>query len=217
MIKKHWIACVVMITLATALFGASTFFPDFYRSFNPKKGEWASYRLTDAKGETATLTFAVVGEEAGAVWLEVRSEQEGVEGIAAYLLKGDPSKDENVLKLRVQSEPGKVLEFDQRTLFQLKEMDPAAFGGSAAVPIGPTVGKLQGLADETLQVGKRKLKCRHLKVVGPDREAEVWVSDKVTPFGIVRLVSGPEEVLLLDFGKGAEAKVQGVVTPFSLP
>ncbi len=215
--QKPWIACAVIISLATALFGASTFFPDFYRSFNPKKGGWASYRLTDAMGETSTLTFAVVAEEAASVWLEVRSEQGGVEGIAAYLLRGDPSKDENVLKLRVQSEPGKVLEFDQETLLKLKKMDPAAFGGTTAVPIGPTMGKIQGLPDETLQVGKKKLKCRHLKVVGPDKEAEVWVSDKVTPFGIVRLVSGSEEVLLLEYGKGAKPKVQGIVTPFVLP
>jgi len=207
----------ILVLACGTLWQASTFFPDFYRSFNPKKGGWSTYRFTDATGETARLTFAVVDEQDGAVWLEVRTEQDGVEGIAAYLLTGDPSRDENVVKVRIQSEPGKVVEFDREALARLKKLDPSAFGGSAAVPIGPTMGRLQGLPDEALEVGRRKLRCTHIKVVGESREAEVWIHNEVTPFAIVKLVSGSEEVLLTDYGKGAESRIQGSVTPFELP
>jgi len=214
--KKHLCIAWIITALCVGLLASSTFFPEFYRSFSPELGGWSTYRSTDRTGGVITLTFAVVEQEEGHFWLEIRSEEAGAEGIASYLLKGDPSDDGNVMKIRVQNEPGTIMEFDRATLDQLQEIDPQAFGGKDAQSIGPTMGKLRGFPDEKIKVGRRNLKCSHVKVVGKDAESEVWIHDSVVPFGIVRLKSGTEEVVLTDFGGGAKPKMSGTILPIDL-
>jgi hypothetical protein len=195
---------------------ASSYFPEFYHVFTPSVGGWSSYRITDSKGDSADLTFALVAEEKGQYWLELRSVQEGSKAVAAFLVKGDPTDDDNVLAVRAQDEGGPAMEINKFTLDKLRARGQSAFGGSA-LPIGPKVGKLEGMPDESLTVAGKSLKCRHVKILGPNEQtAEVWMNDSVVPFGLVKLVSGPEQVLLTDFGKGAKASLKGPFTPLAV-
>ena len=205
------IAPLALLVLASmALFAASSYFPEFYHAFAPVEGGWSKYTVTDSRGEVADITFSIVGREGERWWLEVSSEQEGYEAVAAYLIKGDPTDDANVLLVRAQNPGETAMEIDKATLERLKREGQGFFGKESATAIGPTVGKLHGLPDEAITVGKRKLTCKHLKVVGMDgREAEVWLHDEATPLGIVKLTSGGESVLLKDFGTGAKPKVKG--------
>jgi len=55
-------------------------------------------------------------------------------------------------------------------------------------------------------------------VVGAEGvEAEVWLSDEVVPFGLVKLVSGDESLVLTDFGKGARPSLKGPFIPLEVP
>lgn len=215
MAAKRWFWAAAAL-LPAALFAASSYFPEFYHLYLPERGAWSRYALTGLDGETATLTFSVVGEERGAHWLEVTSASEGGTGTVAYLVSGDPTRDENVLKIRVRDEGGPLMEIDRDTLRKLAAQGADAFGRSAR-PIGPTVGKLRPGPDETLEVAGRPVKCQHMTVVAADgREAQVWISEKVAPFGLVKLVSGEESVLLQDFGTGAKPKLEGKAVPLRL-
>lgn len=208
---------LLAVAAVVAASAASSYFPEFYHSWEPKLGAWSTYHLLDARGEAADLTFAVVAEEAGQYWLEVRTKQEGVEGVAAYLVKGDPTDDANVLMVRAQETGGPAMQIDKATLEKLKTQGQAAFG-SQATPIGPTVGKLEGMPDAEVKVGNRTLKCRHIRIVGvKDQTAEVWLNDEALPLGIVKLVSGTEQVVLTDFGTGAKPTLKGPFTPLTLP
>jgi hypothetical protein len=218
--RRRFVHALTLAGIAAALAlsaMASSYFPEFYHVWNPEKGHWSTYRITDSRGETADLTFAVVDKDTQGIWLELRTRQEGAEAVAAFLVKGDPTDDANVLMVRAQDVGGPAMQIDRATLEKLRSEGQSAFGGQA-IPIGPTVGKLEGLPDETLTVGGHKLKCRHLKVVGrEDHTAEVWLNDDIVPFGIVKLVSGTEEVVLQDYGKGAKPSLKGPFTPLSLP
>jgi len=210
-------ACASVGLLLTFGIVASSYFPEFYHVFSPSVGGWSTYRITDSTGDTSDLTFAIVSEEKGQYWLELRSVQGGAKAVAAFLIKGDPTEDENVLAVRAQDEGGPAMEINKATLDKLKARGQKAFGGSA-LPIGPRMGKLEGMPDESLTVAGKSLKCRHIKIVGPnDQSAEVWMSDSVTPFGLVKLVSGPEQVLLTEFGKGAKSSLKGPFTPLEVP
>ena len=214
--------CPPALLIASLLFAAassvvaSSFFPEFYHLWNPKAGEWSTYRILDARGETAELTFSVVSKEGDLFWLEVKTKQEGAEGVAAFLLSGDPSEDANVQGVRAQEAGQPALEIDRATLDKLRTQGQKAFGGEATA-IGPKVGKLEPMPDETVAAGGKKLKCRHVRIVGPDQTAEIWLSDEVTPFGLVKLKSGMEEVTLLDFGTGAKPSMKGPFTRMSVP
>lgn len=37
-------------------------------------GQWAQYKMVDEKGQPSLLTYKIVGEESGAIWVEVASE-----------------------------------------------------------------------------------------------------------------------------------------------
>lgn len=196
--------------------GAASFFPEFYHAWNPRPGGWSRYHVRDAVGEEADVTFAVVEEE-GALWLEMRSASEGLPSVAAFRVIGDPVEDENVLSVRARDGEGPAVELNRAALERLLKQRGGAFGPSA-LSIGPRMGKLEGLPEETVVVGKRKIPCRRLKVVGAEgEEAEVWLSDDVIPFGLVKLVSGDEALVLTDFGKGARPLLKGPFIPLEVP
>jgi hypothetical protein len=210
------LASGLWLLLGTLGAGASSFFPEFYHGWNPRPGGWSTYHVRDAVGEEADVTFAVV-EEGGALWLELRTASEGVPSVAAFRLQGDPVEDGNVLAVRARDGEGPAVELDRAALERLLRQGGRAFGPSA-LSIGPRMGKLEGLPDEAVTVGKRKVSCRHLKVVGAEGvEAEVWLSDEVVPFGLVKLVSGDESLVLTDFGKGARPSLKGPFIPLEVP
>jgi len=204
------------ICLPIGALAASSYFPEFYHLYKPEVGAWSKYALTDASGETAVLTFAVVSKEGEAHWLEMTSTSEGGAGTVGYLVNGDPTDDEHVLKIRVRDEGGPLTEIDREVLKKLKAQGQQALG-RPALPIGPTVGKLQPMPDETIQVGKHSLKCQHMIVAGPEgKTAEAWIHEGVAPFGLVKLISGDEKVVLTDFGTGAVPTLAGKAIPLTL-
>jgi hypothetical protein len=210
-------AAALLAALVSLAASAGSYFPSFYHGWNPKIGCWSTYQISDSRGETAQLTFSVVGEEREGFWLEVKTVQDGSEGVAAYLVTGDPNDDANILKVRVQETGGPAMEIDKATLDRLRQEGQKAFG-SQATPIGPTVGRLEGQPDEVIEVAGKKLTCHHIRVVGPQgKSADVWLHDEVLPFGLVKLVSGPEQAILTSFGKGAKSALKGPFTPLTLP
>ena len=67
--------------LSCLALGASSYFPEFYHVFSPSVGGWSTYRITDSTGVTADLTFAIVAEEKGQYWLELRTVQDGAKAV----------------------------------------------------------------------------------------------------------------------------------------
>ncbi len=196
---------------------ASSFFPEFYHQWAPRRGAWSTYHVKDARGEEADLTFAVVKEGPEGLWMEIRTSSGGVPSVAAYLLKGDPTEDANIVSVRVKDGDGPAVEIDRAALERLRQQGGDWFGQKASA-IGPTFGRLEALPEEKVKVGRRTLVCRRLRIVAEEgRYAEVWLSDEVAPFGLVRLASGEEEVALTDFGKGAKPSLTGPFLRFEVP
>lgn len=213
--RKELIHTILLLIVALPML-ASSYFPEFYHAWKPQVGQWSTYRITDSRGEVADLTFSVVAKEGEAFWLELKTSQEGAVGTVAFLVTGDPADDANIQIIRAQEEGQPALEISKETLVKLRTQGHKAFGGEAT-PIGPRVGKLDPLPDESVTAAGKNLKCRHLKVVGPDQTAEVWLNEDVGPFELVRLKSGLEEVVLLGYGKGAKPTLKGPFTPLAVP
>lgn len=209
------VAAFAVFLGVTAL--ASTYFPTFYHHFTPVLGGWSTYEVNDSAGGDSVLTFAVVAKEGDAYWIELRTPGVGGTAIVAYLVNGDPADDKSVMMLRAKDPGSPALEISRETLNALKSQGRKAFGGSAA-SIGPPVGKIKLLKNDKIIVGKRELVCRHLILMGAkDNNAEVWISDKVVPFGIVRLKSGEDSLTLKDFGGRAKPMLKGPFTKLAVP
>jgi len=190
---------------------ASSYFPQFFHFYNPSLGEWSKYEITDNFGNKGFLTVSVVAKENDDYWIEVESSSNGENGIVAYLVKGDPTDDENVLKIRLKSEDGPIIEIDKATLDKMRKMQKI---NQSFQSVGPPRGKIQTLPNEKIKVGKKSYNCSRIKLVGEEgRSADIWTNDEVVPFGIVKLISGNESLVLLDSGKDAKMKLSGDVKP----
>lgn len=210
MVLRRIILICLFFIAALAVAAGSSYFPEFYHLYLPEIGHWATYDITGKSG-TETLTFALVSKDGKNDWFEMRSKTgEGLFTVA-YLVKGDPTIDSNVLKIKARSPDGTLIEIDKDTLERLRRERQSVLGQNA-VPIGPTIGKLKSLPSETLKIKGHLLRCSHIKIIGKDGDsAEAWISREVPPFGLVKLVSGDDKVVLKDFGKGAKPTLTGPV------
>lgn len=205
---------LALIFILPVVLSASSYFPQFYHVYKPEVGRWSKYEMIDSGGQKALLTISVVGREKDCFWIEVESSIQGETGLAAFMVSGDPTDDTNVLKVRLRSGGGPIIEIDKKTLDRMKENQRSV---SSAFGIGPTTGKLQGMPDEKVQVGARTIPCSRIKLISQDgRTADVWLSDEAAPFGVVKLLSGNESLTLLDSGKDAKPRLLGQATPLVL-
>lgn len=210
---KIKVLATMMFLLPAVLF-ASSYFPQFYHMYKPEVGQWSKYEMVDSSGQKALITVSVVGKDKDSFWIEIESTIQGETGLAAFLVSGDPTDDSNVLKVRLRSGDGPIIEIDKQTLGKLKASQQSV---STAFGIGPTTGKLQGMPDEKVQVGAKTLACSRVKLVSQDgRSADVWLNEDVSPFGVVKLLSGEESLTLLDSGKDAKPRLLGPATPLVL-
>jgi hypothetical protein len=204
---------IAALAFTTALM-ASSYFPQFYHIYKPAVGEWSKYEMVDATGQKAVLTISVVSKEKDFFWIEVESAIQGETGLAAFLVSGDPTDDSNVVKVRLRNSDGPIIEIDKATLEKMKSAQQEL---SSSFGIGPTTGKIQSLPDEDLKIAGKSVSCVRVRLTSPEgRSADIWLSDDVAPFGVVKLISGQESLTLIDSGKGAKARLMGAATPLVL-
>jgi len=205
---------IFLIMIVSVISFASSYFPQFYHLYNPVVGGWSKYEMKDNQGNKAFLTISVVSKEGSNYWIEVESSQTADVGIAAYLVCGDPTEDDNVLKVRLKNGDGPIIEITKETLEKMKKRQKNVAVSSC---IGPNTGKIQSLPNETLKIGNNTYDCQRITLISPENKtAEIWVNEKVCPFGIVKLISQDESLILVDAGKGAKPRLLGTATPLVL-
>lgn len=210
--KHKMIFALIMMFSIGAL--SSSYFPQFYHIYNPIVGEWSKYEMKDNQGNKAILTISVVSKEGSNYWIEVESSQSSDVGTVAYLVCGDPTEDANVLKVRLKNKDGPIIEISKEILEKMKKRQPHSDTSSS---IGPTTGKIQSLPNETVKIGNITYNCQRINLISPENKtAEIWINEKVSPFGIVKLIFGNESLILIDSGKGAKPRLLGTATPLVL-
>lgn len=206
--KKRFFLLSVLFSFLT--FG-STYFPQFYHFYKVSLGAWSRYEFVDNVGNKGIITISVVSKENDNYWIEVESKGSSEIGVVAYLTKGDPTDDENVLKIRIKSEGGPIIEIDKETLNKMKQSQKITPSFSS---FGPSSGKIHLLKNEKVKVGDKNLECQRIKLEGESGSyANIWLNDNVLPFGVVKLVSENESLMLIDYGSGAKMKLEGKVVP----
>ncbi len=193
---------------------ASSYFPQFYHIYNPMVGQWSKYEMKDSEGNKGILTISVVSKEGSNYWIEVESSLTSDVGIAGYLVSGDPTEDSNVLKVRLKNGDGPIIEITKETLEKMKKSQKSV---PTSAGIGPNIGKIKSLPNETVKIGKKTYDCQRIILISPDgKTADIWINEKVSPFGIVKLISGNESLILIEAGKNAKPRLLLEATPLVL-
>jgi len=174
-----------LIAVALPLAGQGVFRPpEMPGEFRPVVGSGATYSMTSAAGSGSQFTYAVVGQEGNAYWLEIRSSM---------------SKNSVVMK-QLMSVPGAGQPPQiQRMIMQAQGRPPMELpvsmlqGGVGRAQAKKTAGS-HGLGEkvgvEKVTVAAGTFECDHYRSTVDGRTSDVWVSAKVPPYGLVKMVAG---------------------------
>ncbi len=186
--------------------------PSMPGEFKPVVGAGAQYEVTTKKNEKVNWAYAVVGKEAvgGAegYWLEMRLEG-GKEGgmVMKHLLVVRDGKAE-VKRMIVQT-PGQPP----------MEMPMGMMGGM--MPRGQQAASEQDLGErigtETVTVPAGTFLCEHYRSKSGKTPADVWVSTKISPYGLVKMVSENSTLVLTKVLANETTHIKGEPQKLEMP
>jgi|SRR5271165_4761763 len=177
--------------------------PAIAKFVNPVVGKGAQYQSTDSNGgKVRTMEMSVVGKESvdgkEAFWMEIYSTSaDGKNILAKSLISRDDFQP-------------------HRMIFQIQGQ------GAMEMPFNPGAGRDHSMQDsmndwhsvgsETITVPAGTFACEHWK--NDKNGSELWASDKVTPFGMVKQVGKNDSMVLTKLLTDVPDKITGPVTKF---
>jgi glutaredoxin len=183
--------------------------PDLRGVWNPVVGGGATYEMTDPNGEKSQFEITVIGKEEAqgkpGYWMEVVMDNARMGGqmLAKYLLI--PGTDGMSATKMVMQMPGQdPMEMD------LTNMPMARHQMSTPTDIRDKADKV---GSESVTVPAGTFTCEHYHA--KDGTGDVWVSDKVGPWGLVKMQNtGGRAMVLVKQINDAKDRITGTPKPF---
>lgn len=173
--------------------------------FHPVVGQGALYEQADSSGPKRNVEFDIVGKDSvngkDAYWLE-------------FTMTGTEMGD-IISKIQMVVDAG--VTFTAKTIVQMggsppMEM-PAAMTTKTQTPT-EMKDKADDLGSESVATPAGTFSCEHYRM--KDGTGDAWISDKVSPFGLVKSVEKDGSTLtLLKTISGATDKLTGTPVPFN--
>ena len=173
--------------------------------FRPVVGQGAVYEMTNTSGPKNTIEFDIVGKDSvngkDAYWLEFTIN--GTE-------MGDVlSKVEMVVDAGVTSTARTIMQMGNNPPMEM----PAAMASKVQRPV-EIKDKADDIGSESVTVPAGTYTCEHYRA--KDGTGDVWLSDKVNPFGLVKSVDKDgSTVVLVKTVAGATDKITAAPVPFN--
>jgi hypothetical protein len=161
---------------------------------DPQVGVYAWYKLEDATTSRAfLLRQAIVGEERVRFkkgwWIEMELVPEiGFPSVYKMLLTGPANKAKNIHRVIVKEDGG---------LLQEIKIESANDSESAIQN-----AQKNSLGLEQVETEAGIIDAEHFVVETPEGKTEVWISEKVRPMGIVKMISPDGTLTLTRYGEG---------------
>ena len=176
--------------------------------FHPVVGQGAAYQMQDRNGSPQTMEFAVVGKEdfqgQTGYWIELsfQDSRRGGEMVMKTLqvMEGPNPGPKRMITLM----NGQAYEFPMNSPMMAGRMGQNA-------PHDITGDKsFTDLGTETITVPAGTFVCHHYK----SADGDAWVTDKISPWGLVKSVSKDSSMVLVRQITDAKTKITGPVKPF---
>ena len=179
--------------------------------WHPVLGSGATYERTDDTGKKSQLEISVVGKEdvdgKPGFWMEVAMTNPRSGG--DMLMKSLVSSSDTGLALTrmIMQQPGQdPMEMD------MTMMNRAGRGPGAAGTPSDIRDKAEHVGTETITVPAGTFSCEHYRA--KDGTSDVWVSDKVSPWGIVKVQGNDRSMLLVKVITDAKDHITGTPKKF---
>jgi len=216
--RKATFLCALMVGVtasAAAQFGhRGPQAPQIPTPFKPVVGSGAEYQFTSKK-ENADFTYAVVGQEqvdgANGYWLEIRIAN-------AKKMKGETVMKELVvmngsqpdIKRLIMQPPGRpAMEMPASVMAMMKQHAPS--NKDATKNLGHKIGT------ESITVPAGTFECDHYRTQEEGSPVDLWLSTKVSPYGVVKMVRNDSTMVLQKVLTNATSHIKGQPQKLQMP
>ena len=178
--------------------------PAIAKFVNPVVGKGAEYESRNANTKTPrTIELGIVGKESvdgkDGFWMEIVTTGKENQAIIA---KGLITKDDVQFRRTIMQLPGKPA----------MEMPFAPSSGHGQA--NDAMNDWHSIGTETITVPAGTFACEHYK---NDKDgSELWASDKVTPFGLVKQTGKDSSMVLVKLLDDYHDKITGPVSKFDM-
>jgi hypothetical protein len=178
--------------------------PDIAGVFNPEVGSGASYEITKTNGEKSTFDMSVVDKDAaGGYWIEygMQTPQKGFVYSNVLMVR---QTDDVIIQRMIVQMPGRP-PIDMSSMMSMKGMQDqkskADFRANA-----------QDMGTESVTTPAGTFSCQHWRSTKDG--TDVWISDKVSPWKLVKMTGTSETMTLVHVISDAKTHITG--TPVSM-
>ncbi len=183
--------------------------PEMPGAFQPVVGAGATYQVKTANNSDVEFSYAVVGKEGAAYWLEIRSATSKGSLVMKQLMSmPGPGQTPQIQRMIMQAAGRPPMEMP---VAMLKGAVGRAQTQSTAGPHG--LGEKVGAEKVTVPAGT--FECEHYRSASNGKNSDVWVSSKVSPYGLVKMVSGETRMELQKILAHETSQISG--EPMKLP
>lgn len=174
--------------------------------FHPVVGEGAVYETQDTTGTKRNIEFDIVGKESvngkDGYWLE-------------WTISGTQMGDV-IMKTQMVPDAGNIMA--GQTIIQMGNNPPMAMPAQMSqMQNKPQPTDIRTMAEdvgsESLTTPAGTFACEHFKM--KDGSGEAWISEKVSPFGLVKSQGKDSTLVLVKVVTGATDKITGTPQPFN--
>jgi hypothetical protein len=194
--------CSLLAAAASAQMGRFSA-PHVMGFWNPVVGAGAVYTLQPAKGDKTEMQIAIVGKEQvdgkDAYWYEMAFNHGNGEMIMKSLMVLNGS-DTHVSRMIMQMPGQPPMEMPTQMMHQ-DHSTPADIRSDA-----------EDLGSDTITVPAGTFTCQHYRTKSG---GEVWVSPKVSPYGLVKSKTNDMSMELTKVVTGAKDQITGTPQPFN--
>lgn len=197
---------LLLATAAAAQMGMGMRPPMPRGMFNPVVGAGAVYEMVGQNGEKTTMQIAVVGKESvggkDGYWFEttMTGMQQG-EMVMKSLTVLDGSNT-YVARMIMQMSGRQPMEMPEQMLRMHAQPQPADIRSQA-----------DDLGTESITTPAGTFVCHHYRI--KQGTGDIWVTDKVSPYGLVKQQGNGSTMILLKVLSDAKDKITGTPQPFN--
>ena len=194
----------LMATAAAAQMGSFSA-PHVMGFWNPVVGQGAAYSMQSAKGDKTDMQIAIVGKEQvegkDAYWYEMSFNRGSGQMIVKTLMVLNGT-DTHVSRMIMQMPGRPPMEMPTQMMHQDKTTQPADVRSDA-----------EDLGTETITVPAGTFTCKHYRT--KKAGGDVWVSDKISPYGLVKSKTNDSSMELTKVVTGAKDQITGTPQAFN--
>jgi hypothetical protein len=184
--------------------------PSIRGVWSPAVGSGAVYRIETKRDTPMEMEVAIVGTETIAgktgYWLETSMMQQG-EGLTVMkMFMVQEAKEVNSLRFIVQPPNEEPMEMELSMMGMMGGAKPKpekADVREGAVRVGM----------ETITTPAGTFNCEHWRT--SDQKTDIWISEKVTPYGLVKMTSPDSSFTLVRLVTNARTKIRGTPRKFN--